>query len=475
MVRLLAIALLAAVVTPAPPSIDAIVAKESDRWGVVAVDVVTGRVVYAHNAETPMLPASNQKVLTTAAALDGLGPQWTARTSVLATAEPVDGVVYGDLVLYGRGDPNLSGRLSATDDALEPLRGLAGQLRARGITRVEGALVADASYLSGPPHGSGWGWEDLQWYFGAEVSALSFNDNLALVRVKPGAKAGEPCAIVVEPDVGYVEVDNRTVTTAGGPSRIAVHRAIDGRVVEVSGSLAAGNAGWSRGVAVHDPARYAAAAFRRALADAGVVVAGPTLKLDAEMARPDHLALDRLVEFAALESPPLHEIVRVVNKRSQNLHAELVLRMLGRERGPADLPSDQAGVAVVSGFLRRIGAWREGDVVYDGSGLSRLNRVAPATLAGVARAMASHPAGPFFVESLPAAGFDGTLRGRLGGTILRAKTGSLKTAKSLSGYVTTASGERLAFSIVYNSATGTNGAIGQIDKVATALAGRSTR
>jgi D-alanyl-D-alanine carboxypeptidase/D-alanyl-D-alanine-endopeptidase (penicillin-binding protein 4) len=468
--RVLLTLVLAALATPSPAPIEAVVGREPNLWGVVAVDVDSGRVVYEHNAAVPMVPASNQKILTTAAVLDALGPQWTARTSLYATVEPEDGVVVGDLVLYGRGDPNLSGRFSATDDALEPMRQLAAQLRERGVVRVTGALVADASYLSGPPHGSGWAWEDLQWYFGAEVSALSFNDNLALVRVRPGGAPGLPCEVTVEPDVGYVEVDNRTATTAGGPSRIAVHRAIDGRVVEVSGSLAASHRGWSGGVAVHDPPRYAAAAMRRALAAAGVEVAGPTLKLGAGMQRPERLAPDRLVELAAIESRPLSELIREVNKHSQNLHAELLLRVAGRERGPSDLPSDEAGLAVVSAFLARAGAPLEGGALFDGSGLSRLNRVAPATLAAVARAMATHPSGPFFVDSLPVAGFDGTLKGRLGGMVIRAKTGSLRTAKSLSGYVTTAKGGRLAFSILYNSERGTGGANGQIDRVAVALA-----
>jgi D-alanyl-D-alanine carboxypeptidase/D-alanyl-D-alanine-endopeptidase (penicillin-binding protein 4) len=455
--------------------IDAIVAGQPDRWGVFVTDLDTGRVVYEHNPNALMQPASNQKVFTTAAALDALGPRWTTRTSVYATAEPrPDGVLRGDLVLYGRGDPNLSGRFSSTDDALEPMRQLAAQLRARGVTRVDGALYADESYLSGPPHGSGWAWEDLQWHFGAEVSALSFNDNLVTVHVAPGARVGDPCVVTLVPDVGYLQIDNQAVTIAGGQAKLAVHGSIDGPVVVVGGGASTRSAGWTGELAVHAPALYAAAAFRRALADAGIEIAGTTKRLDAYMVRPEEIAPDRLVELAAIDSLPLEDLVRVINKNSQNLHAELILRLLGRERGPAGLASDQAGIAVVTDFLRRAGAVEDGAVITDGCGLSRLDRVSPGMIEGVLRAMSASPVGPLFFDSLPEAGYDGTLKHRLGGVVLHAKTGSLQTAKALSGYVTSASGERLAFSIVFNNSSDTSAAIAAIDRIARALANDKT-
>lgn len=484
MTRALALVLLSlAVAAPARPAaapparladaIDKLVAGEPQRWGVTVARLDTGQVVYEHNAAALLQPASNQKVFTTAAALDALGPQWTTKTSVYATDSPGrDGVLKGDLVLYGRGDPNLSGRFSASHDALEPLRRLAEQVRARGITRVEGGLVADESYLSGPPHGSGWAWEDLQWHFGAEVSALSFDDNLVAVRVAPGAAVGDPCVVTLDPDVGYIQVDDQAVTGGAGSSRLAVHGSIDNGTVVVGGQLGKGS-GWTGELSVHAPALYAAAAFRRALADAGVVVTGPTTRLDAYMERPEALKIDGLTEVASLESLPLSELVKVVNKHSQNLHAETILRLLGRERGPEGLPSDQAGVAVVRAFLQRVGALADGAVITDGCGLSRLDRVTPGMLEGTLRAMNASPVGPVFNDSLPIAGYDGTLQHRLSGVVLRAKTGSLSTAKSLSGYVTAASGERLVFSVVYNNQAGSAGAIGQIDRIASAIA--STR
>ena len=349
----------------------------------------------------------------------------------------------------------------------EPFRQLATSVRSSGITRVKGDLVADESYLSGPPHGDGWAWQDLQWHFGTEVSALSFNDNLASIRVFPGA-AGGPCVVEITPDVGHVEILNTAVT--GGAARISVHRGVDGSIVEVAGSLPVGHPGVTVEIAVHDPPAYAAAAFRRALADAGVVVEGGIRNLSAYDERPAELELIRLREVASLSSRPLADLVRVTNKLSQNLHAELILRILGREVGPTDVPSDQAGVAVVRAFLGRIGAHIDGTVLRDGSGLSRLDRISASVLDTVMRTMASHESRAAFVDSLPIAGIDGTLRHRLGGLTLSAKTGSLATAKSISGYVTARSGRRVVVSMIYNDSGGnTWRAIPTMDRVMEAV------
>ncbi|MBK6428077.1 MAG: D-alanyl-D-alanine carboxypeptidase/D-alanyl-D-alanine-endopeptidase [Blastocatellia bacterium] len=452
---------------PIREQISTLIGADSPQWAVV-IRALDGTVIFERNAEMPLQPASNMKVLTTAAALDSLGPGWTTRTSVYATSHVSDdGTVEGDLVFYGRGDPNLSGRFSAGGDDLEPLRRLAAAVRARGIARVTGDLIADDSYLSGPPHGSGWAWQDLQWHFGTEVSALSYNDNLASIKVIPGV-AGSPCQVEIKPDVGYVEILN--TTTTGGTARISVHRGVDGSVIEVTGSLPVGDEGVTVDIAVHDPPAYAAAAFRRALAGEGIVVDGTIRRLAAYDQRPESLELHRLHEIASIESRPLAELVRVTNKMSQNLHAELILRILGREHGPSDLPSDQAGAAVVRSFLAKIGARVESTVLADGSGLSRLDRVSASVLDAVIRKMALHESRAAFFESLPVAGVDGTLRHRLGGMQLSAKTGSLATAKSMSGYLTGESGRRYALTLIYNDKDGsTRSAIPIMNHIVEAL------
>ena len=453
---------------PIRAQIDSLVSPDAARWSVL-IRSLDGAVIYEHNANTSLQPASSMKVLTTAAALDALGPGWTTRTSVYATSEPTtDGVITGDLVLFGRGDPHLSGRFSEAGDVLEPLRQLAESVRSRGVVRVTGDLVADESYLSGAPHGSGWAWQDLQWHFGTEVSALSFNDNLASIQVLPGVP-GAPCDVVITPDVGHVEILN--TTTTGSAARISVHRGVDGSVVEIGGSLPAGHPGVTVEVAVHDPSAYTAAAFRQALADLGVVVEGSIRRLGAYDERPTELELHRLHEIASLPSRPLADWVRVTNKQSQNLHAELILRILGREVGSPEYPSDRAGTEVVRAFLQRIGADERDVVLRDGSGLSRLDRISSSVLDSVMQTMALHESRAAFFDSLAVAGIDGTLRHRLGGLSLSAKTGSLATAKSISGFVTARSGRRLVVTMIYNDAGGnTWKAIPTMDRVIEAVA-----
>lgn len=435
-------------------------------WGVLVVDEATGEEVLSIRPDALLQPASCQKVFATAAILDALGPDWTTPTIVYSTVAPDSaGVVAGDLVLYGGGDPNLSDRFSP-GNSLGPLRELARRVRASGVRQVEGGLVADESYLSGPPHGSGWGLVDLQWYFGAEVSALSFNDNLAEVRVVPGERNGDPCTVELLPDVGYLQVINETKT--GDPAgRVLVHGDLDGPRVIIGGGLPRKSAGWRAYVAVHDPALYTAAAFRVALEEEGIAVAAPTRHLDANMVRPEALAFDHLTELARLDSAPLRELVRVVNKRSQNLHAELMLRLLGRVAGDPGKSSDEAGVELVRAYLRRAGVEDGVLSLRDGSGLSRLDRITARALAATVLAARGSPG---FVDSLPRAGVDGTLRGRLAGLDLAAKTGSLATAKSLAGYLRTASGRRLIVVFVCNGRAPTGYAVGRIDQMLTNLA-----
>jgi serine-type D-Ala-D-Ala carboxypeptidase/endopeptidase (penicillin-binding protein 4) len=458
---------------PAPPpapletTIVTTMGVEADKWGVLVVRLPGGQPVYSHNPEKLFVPASNEKVFTTAAALDALGADWKTRTSVYAASRPgADGVLHGDLVLYGRGDPNLSGRFTP-EDPLAPLRTLAARVRDAGVLRVEGNLIADESYLSGSPHGTGWSFADIQWYFGAEVSALTFNDNLAEIEVGPGARSGDPCMVKITPDVGYVVVANEATT--GGGAKVQFHRDLDENRVDVRGSIPAGGVGGGGAFAVRKPALYTAAAFRRALADAGVEITGDLQRVTSDTERHAGTEVEKLVELASLESLPLSEMVKIVNKHSQNLHAELVLRMLGRERGPRDLPSDEAGAAVVMAFLEKIGAFVPGVAVRDGSGLSRLDRTTAGALCKVMTAMAGNPSGTAFFESLSQAGVDGTLRHRDGKLDLHAKTGSLDIAKSLSGYLIAKSGQRLAVAFVHNDERGAGDGVGKIDRMLEAL------
>jgi len=427
------------------------------RWGILIESLDRRKVVFEREAEQLFTPASNMKLYTTAAALVRLGPDFRFRTSVYASGRPDErGHVEGDVILYGRGDPNLSTRTLAGGH-LTPFFDLADQLVRAGVREIFGDIVGDESYFVGPRLGVGWEWDDLQWYYGAEVSALSVDDNSVDVTVRPGERVGDPVRVILSPPSDYVTVVARAVTAAEGtPQRIEIERGLQDNVVEIRGTMPRESLGYRAAIAVHDPALYAAALFREALLRRGIRVHGRAVAADWKTRRVRPLDLRQMVELAAVQSIPLSEEIRVLNKISQNLHAEILLRVLGAEvKGEG---SEEKGLEVIREFLQEIGARTSGVRVRDGSGLSRLNLVTPATTVDLLRFMSRHEHGAIYRESLPVAGVDGTLERRMAGTPaegnVRAKTGTLAYTFTLSGYVTTARGERLVFSFMANHHTG---------------------
>jgi D-alanyl-D-alanine carboxypeptidase/D-alanyl-D-alanine-endopeptidase (penicillin-binding protein 4) len=430
------------------------------RWGVHAVALDTGELLVSRDADRRFTPASNLKLYTTATALAKLGPQYRWRTSVYAAAAPDRaGRVAGDLVIYGRGDPTISARFSGSDP-LAKIERLASDIAAAGVRRVAGDLVADESYFKGARFGYGWEWNDLQWGYGAEVSALSVDDNVLAVEIVPGARAGEPCRISVTPASPYVRVVNRTRTSAkGGVSDLGIYRAEGSNVVDVWGHLPAGAETFTSELAVHDPAGLFATLLRSALERRKIAVAGSVRSVDAREREQRPFAVDRAVEIAHLESESLADVVHETNKESQNLYAELLLRTVGRAAGPPDAESaEAAGVSAVIDLLKSASVDTSALALEDGSGLSRGNYVTPSSTVGLLSYVRRQPFGDIFIASLPEAGVDGTLEKRFTNTAgsgrVRAKTGTLGDASALSGYLTTRSGRPVAFSIMVNNAPG---------------------
>ncbi len=430
-------------------------ALQGARLGIRVEDAETGAVLADVGGDKRFLPASNMKLLTTAAALDALGPDFRVRTSVYAAAPDANGVVAGDLTLVGRGDPTISSRFNADkkDARLTPLENLADQVAAAGVKEVAGDIVGDESYFRALPLGDGWGWDDLQWYYGAEVSALSVADNHVTLTVTP-TRPGEPPQATLAPATSYVTVRNGATTAAGKDAdTFGLRRGLADNDIELYGLLPA-NGGRELGVAVHDPARFAAHLFRDMLLRRGIVVRGGARRADANLRQRQPLDTEKLAEIAFIESPPLSVWARTTNKVSSNLFAELLLRHLGKLRGPADKDADAAGCEVVADFMQRVGAPVAELKIRDGSGLSRLDNVTPAALTALLRYMRKHPAWDVFYDSLPIAGKDGTLRSRMKDTRaadnLRAKTGTLDDVSALAGYVVAANGRVLVFSFVAN-------------------------
>lgn len=449
------------------------------RWGILVESLDGQQVIFSHNARQLFTPASNMKLYTTAAALAHLGPDFRFRTSVYATAKPDErGHLEGDLILYGRGDPNLSTR-TVSHGVLTPLSQLADQLYDAGVRDVFGDIVGDESYFVGPRLGIAWEWDDLPWYYGTEVSALTLDDNAVEIIIQPGLQIGEPARLYTRPETTYVIILNRVVTAESGTGqRIIVDRPLGGNTVEVWGTIPLTSLGYRASLAISDPARYAAHQFRQELLRRGIRVHGQATSADWKYRREHPLSVSSLVELAFVESIPLREEIRILNKISQNLHAELLLRTLGavvKKEG-----SDTRGLEVVSEFLQSLGARMQGIRFRDGSGLSRQNLISPATTVDLLRGIRAHPQGDLYTASLPVAGEDGTLERRMRETPaagrVRAKTGTLAYTYTLSGYLTTVSGRELVFSIMVNDHTGEAAdAIRAIDEICarlSAFAGR---
>jgi serine-type D-Ala-D-Ala carboxypeptidase/endopeptidase (penicillin-binding protein 4) len=427
----------------------------------VAVKVVsldTGRTLFEENAGKLLVPASNMKLYTVAAALDRLSPEFRFKTSVYAAARPdASGTVRGDLLIYGRGDPTFAASLNG-GDYWKAIDELAERIKATGLKRVEGDLVGDESYFTGAPQGFGWEWSDLTWHDGAEVSALSVNDNALDLIVKPGATVGAQCSITTGPPTPLVTITNRTTTSARGSKReLVVYRGLGENVIEVGGSLPLDDQGWTASVAVSRPGLLFVYMLRASLAARGVEVRGRSRTVDARaLTQGASKPTASLVEIASRESEPLSTIAGYALKPSQNLYAELILRALGRATATdAKLSSEEAGIETIKSFLRSAGVETNEALFTDGSGLSRRDLVTASATIQLLTFMSRHRYASAFREALPVAGVDGTLRNRMKGTPaagnVRAKTGTLTGVASLSGYATTAAGERLVFSLMLNN------------------------
>ncbi len=445
----------------------AIVARggwSTDRWGVLVVSMEHGDTLFALNERESFVPASNLKLFTTAAALQALGPDFRYGTYLLADGPVAGGRLQGDLVLYGTGDPTLSERFQ--DSADQVWAAFADSLARAGVRVVAGDLVADASYFGRVGLSLGWQEGYRSAAYAALPGALSYNDNAVSLRILPAKTAGQRPRIEYFPGGGRgIAVVNTARTVAGGRTRLHIRRAAYDGPILVSGQIHIGSRDVWRQVAVASPARYAAATLRETLEDRGIQVLGGIRVVEDGADSPlagrsvhaptlDGGSRGRLI--AAHRSPPLLDIVEVVNHRSHNLYAEQVLRTLGRvHTGEGSL---EAGTRAAVAHLANAGVDLAGLRMRDGSGLSADNRVQPATVVSLLARMTELPAGPIFLQTLPEAGDPQGLR-RMARTSaegrLRAKTGTIQRVSALAGYVRSADGELLGFSIVANGVPST--------------------
>lgn len=439
--------------------------------GVLIVDAETKRPIYELNADRYFTPASNTKLFTTTLAMSLLGPDYRLRTTI-ETRGTLDsaGRLRGDLVLVGRGDPDFSNRRIPYDatnpidgDSDRPLAELADELVAKGLKEVDGDVVADDSYFPYEPYPDGWAIGDLPEDYGAAVSAICFDDNGLDIKVTPGDQVGARAWASIEPWPGFAVYDF-DLTTGTADSQPDFHTLVEasGKYL-IRGSVPLGHATIDLGAAMPDPANYTAHVLKQMLVSRGIRVTGNARAQHGSPPPADDTAAQPLSPVTAStatppavlgehDSPPLIEVVRVLNKVSQNLHAEILLRTVAKEK--AGMGSLSAGLQLEQKFLTSIGI-PVGDVlVDDGSGLSRENLVTPRAVVALLEYAEQQPWGSAFLSTLPIAGLDGTLQHRMIDTLaegrIQAKTGSVARTQAMSGFATTVNGEHLIFSMFDN-------------------------
>ena len=446
--------------------------------GVKIVSLDTGKTVFEENAEKYFMPASNMKSYTISAALERLSPDFHFVTSVFAPAMPdSNGTIHGDLTVYGRGDVSISTAFYDRD-YYKGLDAVAQKIVVAGVKRIEGNLVGDESYFSGNAIPSGWDWDDLQWYYGAEISALPVNDNAVDLSVKAGS-ISSPCAIQILPMNTLMKIVNRCTTSVSGAKRdVRVEKKLDQNIIEISGTMPADDKGVNESVAVSRPAQLFIELLRGLLIQKGVVITGQNKLLNAED-KTIFVVASAIpqIEITKLESPPFSIIAAKTLKPSQNTYTETILRALGEQVGDKTDPkktSAERGLEVVRNFLMQAGIPADSVVQSDGSGLSRHDLVTPASAVQLYTYMSKSRYANVWRDALPIGGVDGTLQNRFKGTIaagnVRAKTGTIDQVSSLSGYVNSASGEKLVFSIIVNGVN--NGKLRQsaIDEIVLSVA-----
>lgn len=467
-------------------------------WGIVVSDRDTGETLYALNPDHFFAPASTAKIFATALALATLRPDYRFRTTLESRGTlDSDGHLSGDLVLVGRGDPDLSNRkfpYTGNGEREGPvdrvLAEMADAAVAKGLREVDGDIIADDSYFPYDPYPAGWNAGDLFFAFGAPVSAIAFNDNVVTVLVHAGERAGDAATITTDPSAAADMIGHDVTTVVPGTNfNLAVVRQQGVDFIQIRGTIPEGHAPVRLDLAMTSPAETAARTLKASLEALGVHVTGgvrvqhaappestpagdPVFPAAGAAAQTMAAAVtDRLVLAEHLSSP-LIQSIEFTNKASNNLHAELLLRAVAREK--LGLGSTAAGLKVEEDFRRAAGI-PDGDVILsDGSGLARDDLVTPRAMVMLLRYAAKQQWGNDFMSTLPVAGVDGTLGDRMKNSaatgLIEAKTGTLEHDHALSGYATTLRGEYLAFAIFCNN-DGQHGpgASAPIDAIAKAM------
>jgi len=431
-------------------------------WGLHIVNLRTGTVLYSRNADRNFVPASNVKLLTTAAGLERLGPDHRYVTKVYADGPVRNGTLKGNLIVRGAGDPTIGG-YEQRDAPTQVLRRWADSLRARGIDHIAGNVIGDDDHLDETPLGHGWSWDDITYAYAAQIGALVFNENTIDMEVR-GRRPGQPARITWEPfNTDYVTVVNRSRTVPYREDEDEEYQRLMGTNTIHVQTKVHPNGRESESITISNPTLYFAHILRRVLLEEGISVDGQAADLDDAHTRPSYDA-DAVRRVASYTSPPLADIAQTLNHESQNLYAEQLLRTLATTVPPDSVDenlkpgSSPLGIEAVRETLGAAEIDTSRIELVDGSGLSRQNLVPPRSIVRLLQHMWLHPdpaVSSAFYNALPKGGQDGTLKYRFQGAApahanVRAKTGTLSNTSALSGYVTSESGTPIAFSLFCN-------------------------
>lgn len=436
-------------------------ATEKGEWGLLIVDAGTGEMLYQQNADRYFVPASNMKLFTTALALTKLGPDYRFHTTLETSGTIANGVLTGNVVLVGRGDPNLSNRkfpYNLKEEFDGPpekvLAELADSLVAKGVKEISGDVIGDDSYFPRERYPSGWEIDDMVWEYGAAISSIVIGDNTVTLTLAPGDQPGSPVQASMSPATPDFLVENDVITSAPDvKSDLTLTREPGASLVVVKGTLPARSAPRKLVLAVEEPAQHAAAVLKRLLEDRGIRVEGVArARHEAPKTQGDPTVLAEHV------SVPLGDAVKLINKISQNLHAEMMLRTVARQSGT--WATDEDLMKAPQDFYASAGIDPDDVIQSDASGLSRHDLVTPRAIVALLKFAQNQSWFQTYYDSLPVAGVDGTLEDRMKDTPaaghIHAKTGSVAHVRTLSGFADTASGRRLIFSFLSNNQAGKN-------------------
>jgi D-alanyl-D-alanine carboxypeptidase/D-alanyl-D-alanine-endopeptidase (penicillin-binding protein 4) len=417
--------------------------------GLYVESVDNGEIIFTHNEYKLFISASNMKIFTTATALLRFGPGFTYKTNIYQSSTITDSVLKGDLIVRGSGDPSLASRYSNGDSRLL-FRDWADSLLSKGIKKIEGNLIGDASYFQTDALGYGWQWDDEPYSYSAQISALTFNDNCVDVTVVAGDNIGETPKVYLSPPTSYVSIDNKAVTTPPDSIRsLSLTRPRLQNKILIRNEIPLNKPKTTKSISIEDPAMFFIHVLHEVLNEKGIEISGD-LKVVKNPGQIDYS--DHSLIFTH-QSPSLADIINVVNKRSQNLYAEQLLATIAAEYGKN--ASAAAGIEVVYNTLARMGISKNEISMRDGSGLSRFNLISPHSVSLLLRYMFKHKYYPYFYNSLPIAGIDGTLGSKMKKTpaegVVRAKTGTVGHVRNLSGYVKSKNGEEFIFSLLVNN------------------------